>query len=70
MKRFEKINEYFDKTILEIEEQIKNLQANHKQTWDELNAVKREKLSIDDLILTGCGTKKQKMNGLRKFRYL
>lgn len=38
-KRFEKVNEYLDKTILEIEEQIKSLPSAHKQTWDELNNV-------------------------------
>ena len=36
-KRFEKINEYLDKTILEIEEQIKSLPSSHEQSWDELN---------------------------------
>ena len=38
-KRFEKVNEYLDKTILEIEEQIKSLPYLHKQSWDELNNV-------------------------------
>ena len=36
-KRFEKVNEYLDKTILEIEEQIKNLPCSHEQSWYELN---------------------------------
>lgn len=36
-KRFEKVNEYLDKTILEIEEQIKSLPSYHEQSWDELN---------------------------------
>ncbi len=38
-KRFEKINDYLDRSILEIEEQIKSLPSNHEQTWDELNKV-------------------------------
>lgn len=38
-KRFEKVNEYLDKTILEIEEQIKSLPSSHEQGWDELNNV-------------------------------
>ena len=38
-KRFEKVNEYLDKTILEIEEQIKSLASTHEQTWNELNNV-------------------------------
>lgn len=38
-KRFEKINEYLDRSILEIEEQIKSLPSTHEQTWDELNKV-------------------------------
>ena len=38
-KRFEKINEYLDKSILEIEEQIKSLPSSHEQSWDELNDV-------------------------------
>ena len=38
-KRFEKVNEYLDNTILEIEEQIKSLPYLHKQSWDELNNV-------------------------------
>ena len=35
--RFEKINEYLDRSILEIEEQIKSLHSSHAQSWDELN---------------------------------
>ena len=38
-KRFDKVNEYLDKTILEIEEQIKSLPSSHEQSWDELNNV-------------------------------
>ena len=38
-KRFEKINEYLDRNILEIEEQIKTLPSSHEQSWDELNSV-------------------------------
>jgi hypothetical protein len=38
-KRFEKINDYLDRSILEIEEQIKSLPSNHEQDWDELNKV-------------------------------
>lgn len=38
-KRFEKINEYLDRSILEIEEQIKSLPSSHEQSWDELNDV-------------------------------
>ena len=38
-KRFEKINDYLDRSILEIEEQIKSLPSSHEQTWDELNKV-------------------------------
>ncbi len=37
--RFKKVNEYLDKTILEIEEKIKSLPSTHEQTWDELNNV-------------------------------
>lgn len=37
--RFKKVNEYLDKTILEIEEQIKDLPSSHEQNWDELNNV-------------------------------
>lgn len=36
-KRFEKINAYLDRSILEIEEQIKSLPSSHEQRWDELN---------------------------------
>lgn len=36
-KRFEKINEYLDRGILEMEDQIKSLPYTHEQTWDELN---------------------------------
>lgn len=38
-KRFEKVNEYLDRGILEIEEQIKSLPSSHEQGWDELNKV-------------------------------
>ena len=36
-KRFDKVNEYLDKTILEVEKQIKDLPSSHEQSWDELN---------------------------------
>lgn len=36
-KKSEKINEYLDKNINEIEEQIKSLPSANNQTWDELN---------------------------------
>lgn len=36
-KKSEKINEYLDKNIKEIEEQIKSLPSAKNQTWDELN---------------------------------
>ena len=38
-KRFEKVNEYLDKTILEVDKQIKDLPSSHEQSWDELNDV-------------------------------
>ena len=38
-KRFERINEYLDRNILEIDEQIKNLPSSREQSWDELNKV-------------------------------
>ena len=38
-KRFEKIDEYLDGSIPEIEEQIKSLPSAHEQTWNELNNV-------------------------------
>lgn len=36
-KRFEKVNEYLDREIIEIEEQIKNLPSSCEKSWDELN---------------------------------
>ncbi len=36
-KRFEKVNEYLDRGILEIEKQIESLPSSHEQSWDELN---------------------------------
>ena len=38
-KRFDKINEYLDKSILDIEKQIKSLPASDNQKWDELNDI-------------------------------
>lgn len=38
-KRFEKVNEYLDKTILEVEKQIKDLPSSHEQSWNELNHI-------------------------------
>ena len=35
--RFEKVNEYIDKTTLEVEKQIKDLPSSHEQSWEELN---------------------------------
>lgn len=50
-KQFDKVNEYLDKTILEIEKQIKSLPSSHEQSWDELNHVflsilKRNKIPL------------------------
>ncbi len=39
VKRNEKINEYLDRSILEIKEQIKSLPSSHERSWDELNKV-------------------------------
>lgn len=36
-KRFEKVSEYLDRGILEIEKQIESLPSSHEQSWDELN---------------------------------
>ena len=36
-KRFEKIDEYLNKSILDIEAQIKSVPDSHEQCWDELN---------------------------------
>jgi predicted nucleotidyltransferase len=38
-KRFEKVNEYLDKTILEVEKQIKDLPSSQEQSWNELNHI-------------------------------
>ena len=38
-KRFERVNEYLDRNILEIEDLIKNLPSNHGKTWSELNSI-------------------------------
>lgn len=38
-KRFEKIIEYLDRSIFEIENQLKKLPSSHEQCWDELNDV-------------------------------
>ena len=38
-KRFEKINEYLDRSILEIDELIKNSPTSDNQNWDELNNI-------------------------------
>ena len=38
-KRFEKINEYLDRNIIEIDKQIKSLPSTHEQSWHELNDV-------------------------------
>ena len=38
-KRFDQINAYLDKTILEVEDQIQKLPSTHEQTWDELNDI-------------------------------
>ncbi len=36
-KRFEKIDEYIDRSITEIEEKIKDVPSIHDRAWDELN---------------------------------
>lgn len=38
-KRYDKVNDYLDRQIVEIEEQIKSLPSSHEQTWDELNKI-------------------------------
>lgn len=39
VRRFDKVNDYIDKTLVEIEAVIKNLPDAHKQTWEELNKI-------------------------------
>ncbi len=38
-KRFEKVNDYIDKTIIEIEQEIVGLPNTHEQNWDKLNKI-------------------------------
>ena len=38
-KRFDRVNEYLDRTIEEMEKVIAELQENEIQDWDELNKV-------------------------------
>lgn len=38
-KRFDRVNEYLDKNIIEIEEIIKDMPSSHEQSWDELNQI-------------------------------
>lgn len=38
-KRFDKVNEYIERNIADIEEIIKNMPASHEQSWDELNKI-------------------------------
>jgi hypothetical protein len=38
-KRFEKVNDYIDKTIIEIEQEIASLPNTHEQNWDKLNKI-------------------------------
>lgn len=38
-KRFDKVNEYIEKNIVEIEEIINNMPSSHEQSWDELNKI-------------------------------
>ena len=38
-KRFDKVNEYIDKTIAEIEEEVKKSPDKHEQNWEELNKI-------------------------------
>lgn len=38
-KRFEKVNDYIDKTIIEIEQVIASLPNTHEQNWDKLNKI-------------------------------
>lgn len=38
-KRFDKVNKYIEKNIVEIEEIINNMPSSHEQSWDELNKI-------------------------------
>lgn len=38
-KRFEKVNDYIDKTIIEIEQVIASLPNTHEQNWNKLNKI-------------------------------
>ena len=38
-KRFDRVNDYIDRTIVEMEEVIKNLPDKHEQNWEELNRI-------------------------------
>lgn len=38
-KRFDRVNDYIDKNIAQIEEVIKNLPDKHEQSWKELNKI-------------------------------
>lgn len=38
-KRFDKVNDYIDKNIAQMEEVIKNLPDKHEQSWEELNKI-------------------------------
>lgn len=36
-KRFDMVNEYLDRNIIEIEQQIEKIPSSHERSWDELN---------------------------------
>ena len=38
-KRFDRVNDYIDKNIAQMEEVIKNLPDKHEQSWEELNKI-------------------------------
>ena len=38
-KRFDMVNEYLDRNIIEIEQLIKKMSSSHERSWDELNAL-------------------------------
>ncbi|MGN1062109.1 MAG: DNA polymerase beta superfamily protein, partial [Candidatus Scatosoma sp.] len=38
-KRFDRINDYIDNNIVQIEEMIKDLPDKHEQSWEALNKI-------------------------------
>ena len=38
-KRFDRVNDYIDKNIAQMEEVIKNLPDKHEQSWEKLNKI-------------------------------